>query len=57
MTYSDEFFKGLNKWKEISGQSQQDSYVVYAGKEKWTKSQGEVFPWQNLNELFLQVYS
>ncbi len=57
MTYSDEFFKGLNKWKEISGQSHRNSYVIYAGKEKWIKAQGEVFPWQNLHDLLLQIYN
>lgn len=56
MTYSDDFFKGLNTWEKISEQKEVPSYVIYAGKENWKKKQGEVFSWENLFSCLNQIY-
>ncbi len=55
MTISDDFFKGLKDWKDITGQKENSSYVIYAGKDKWTRSQGEVFPWRSLNLMLNEI--
>lgn len=51
-TITGDYFKGLNYYNKISGLSRKDSYVVYGGEKKQSRSEGNVLGWKTLaNEM------
>ncbi len=52
-TLNSDAFAGLAFFQELSEESQ--GAVVYGGTERQVRSRGEVFPWQELNELFARL--
>jgi predicted AAA+ superfamily ATPase len=50
-TINTDFFTNITKWNQLSGNTPQNSYVVYGGKEKQTRSQGKIIGWQHINLL------
>ena len=51
-TYSPDFFKGLNKWSQLSHSSKNNNFVIYNGKEEYHTSHGEVLPWAKFGETY-----
>jgi predicted AAA+ superfamily ATPase len=50
-TISSDFFTGLVKWNQLSGNNSSQSYVVYGGREGQTRSQGVVLGWEQLTSV------
>jgi hypothetical protein len=48
MTMSDNFFKGLQYWHELTEASPEDEYVIYGGDRNWQRSKGNVVSWQDM---------
>jgi len=49
-TIVNDFFKGVEYWKKLSEKSQ--AYVIYAGKDKQTRSQVTVLSWLHTTDVF-----
>ncbi|APF17621.1 AAA family ATPase [Caldithrix abyssi DSM 13497] len=53
-TISTAFFKNLTFWQKISGNSPEDSVLIYTGESAQKRSQAHVLPWHRLiNPSFL----
>lgn len=50
MTVTNDFFKNIKEWQEISGQTT-DAYLIYAGTQKQLRTIGTVLPWRSLHEI------
>lgn len=48
-TFSPDFFKGLKKWSQLSGNSAADNFVIYNGDKEYTTSSGAVLPWKSID--------
>lgn len=55
MTMSQDFFKGLIDWKEISGSDVQ-SYAVYGGDEDMVRKHGQLVSWRHLDDTLKKIY-
>ncbi|MFC1522366.1 ATP-binding protein, partial [Elusimicrobiota bacterium] len=47
-TITPEFFKNLNYWNKLSGANPDNAFLVYAGSDSQSRSQGNVLSWKNL---------
>lgn len=56
-TVSDDFFKGLVDWAEITEQSDESSYVVYSGNENMKRKKGHIFAWDCVKQMLDEVYN
>ncbi|HBR70913.1 TPA: AAA family ATPase [Candidatus Dependentiae bacterium] len=56
MTVSNDFFKGLIDWREITKQEDVESYVVYAGKENLIRKQGNIYTWEDITKMMKKIY-
>jgi uncharacterized protein len=56
MTITPEFFKGLAEWQEITKQPGQDGYVVYGGAESFTRKQGAIVAWHEIDRMLRTIY-
>jgi uncharacterized protein len=54
-TISADFFKGLNYYSKLSGLPPENFYLVYGGKDKQTRSNGNVLGWSNLSDITADV--
>lgn len=52
-TVNSEFFSNLIKWNELSGNSPENSYVIYGGKGEQKRSQGTALGWSEIGDLAL----
>ncbi len=48
-TYSSDYFKGINKWSELSGASPEQCFAIYAGDKSLKTSNGEVIAWNRID--------
>ncbi|MCK5055901.1 MAG: ATP-binding protein [Candidatus Aminicenantes bacterium] len=51
-TVKSNFFDGLKYWNNLSGQSPEQSVLVYGGEKKEKRSSGTVLGWQNTTDAF-----
>jgi predicted AAA+ superfamily ATPase len=51
-TYTKDFFKGLNYWNKLSGNSLESSFVVYGGNESQKLPNGNLLTWDMLDEIY-----
>ncbi len=56
-TVTNDFFKGLHDWFEITEQPGLTSYVIYSGDENMKRKNGHIFPWYEIDELLKEVYN
>ncbi len=56
-TITDEFFKGLKDWAEITQQTEIQSYVIYSGSEELKMKKGHMYPWYAIADLLKELYS
>jgi len=50
-TISSDFFSGLIKWNQLTGNDPSNGYVVYGGQEKQVRAQGIALSWRQLNSI------
>ncbi len=55
-TINASFFKNLNYWNEISGNSPDRSYIVYAGDQRQHRSKGHILDWRSIDSIISQLY-
>lgn len=55
-TVTDEFFKGLSDWSEITQQADSASYVIYNGEQIQHRKKGNLFPWDQIEKLMDDIY-
>jgi len=51
MTINPRFFKELIDWQNITGQSEKDMYLVYAGDQDYLRAHGHIISWRNLGNI------
>lgn len=51
-TINEEFFKGLTFYKELSGNENISTYLIYSGEKEETRSTGKVLPWHKATRVF-----
>jgi len=56
-TVTNDFFKGLHDWSEITEQPEVPSYVIYSGDENMKRKSGHIFPWYEIDDLLKEVYN
>ena len=52
-TYQKEHFKNMNYWNKLAKNSNENSYLVYAGNEDDTLPYGNLISWKNLEKIDL----
>lgn len=50
------FFAALHNWNEISETSPDNNYVIYAGTEAQTRTQGHIVNWRSAKNLIDKLY-
>ena len=55
LTISDDFFKGLNYYRKLSGLPPENFYLVYGGKDKQTRSNGNVLGWTSVPDITADI--
>ncbi len=50
-TVTDEFFQGLDRWKDIAGDSAGRTWLVYGGGEKFLRQGHQVLPWKQSSDI------
>ncbi len=50
-TLNQDFFKGLSYWQNLSGQTPKNSFLIYAGDERQSRSSANVLPWHDVNDI------
>ncbi|MGC9330869.1 MAG: ATP-binding protein [Bacteroidales bacterium] len=51
MTLQKEYFKNLKYWQKLSGESPENCYVIYGGKENYSTGKGSFVSWQDLHKV------
>jgi len=51
-TINEEFFNGLNFYKDLSGNENIFSYLIYGGEKTEARSAGKVLPWNKATTVF-----
>ena len=54
-TKKGDYFSGLDYWNKLSGNSPDNSYVIYGGNEKQVRSNGKLLSWQSMSEVMTFV--
>ena len=49
-TFSSDYFKGINKWAQLSGTPTERLHAVYTGDKAIKTSNGEIIPWKYLSD-------
>lgn len=57
MTFSDNFFRGLLDWQNITQQANIPSYAVYGGNENLERKNGRIFAWDSIAKMLQEVYT
>lgn len=55
-TISSEYFKGLDYYNSLSGGGAKNSYVIYAGFQKQSRAQGNIFGWRDLAKEMTKMF-
>jgi len=50
-TVNRDYFKGMDRWEALSGDTETPKWVVYGGMDRQSRGQTEVLPWTELGEL------
>jgi predicted AAA+ superfamily ATPase len=50
-TFSQDFFKNLNYWNKLSGNSSENSYVIYGGDSDRSTQEGTLLSWRNISRV------
>ena len=50
-TFNFDFFSGLKYWNNISGNSTENTFLIYGGDKDFMSSEGNAIGWKNLIEL------
>ena len=50
-TVNDDFFKNLEKWRQLAGKTARSSYLIYGGEQEQKRSTVHVLPWRKLGAL------
>ena len=50
-TYNQDFFKNLNYWNKISGNPNENSYVIYSGATGRVFTEGTLLTWNELSKI------
>jgi predicted AAA+ superfamily ATPase len=56
-TVTQDFFLGLERWREIAGEASGRPWLVYGGTARQSRSVAEVVPWREIGDLAGQVTS
>jgi uncharacterized protein len=51
-TINEDFFSGLKFYKDLAGEKNISSYMIYGGKNVEVRSAGKVLPWHNVTTVF-----
>lgn len=52
-TFNQDFFKNLNYWNNLSGNSNENSYVIYGGDSSRDTKDGALLSWNELDKISL----
>jgi predicted AAA+ superfamily ATPase len=50
-TFNQDFFKNLNYWNKISGNTAENSYVIYGGDSSRETKDGKLLAWSDLYDV------
>jgi len=50
-TFNQDFFKNLNYWNKLSGNSPDNSYVIYGGESDRNTQAGTLLSWMNISRV------
>lgn len=50
-TVASDFFRGIDDWRRISGQTDTEAWLVYGGDREQTRARVRVLPWRKIGEL------
>jgi predicted AAA+ superfamily ATPase len=53
-TFNQDFFKNLNYWNKLSGNSAENSYVIYGGETDRDTQEGFLLSWMNVSRVPLR---
>ncbi len=48
-TINKDYFKGLNFWRKLAGETTDTAWLVYGGDTRQTRSVVTVLPWHEIN--------
>ncbi|MBN1214791.1 MAG: ATP-binding protein [Candidatus Lokiarchaeota archaeon] len=51
-TINDNFFENLNYWNNLSKNTKENTFIIYAGNENQKRSAGNIISWQNIASIF-----
>ncbi len=54
-TLTDDWFRSLNKWSELAGESAAPGLLVYGGSDPWKRGGVGIIPWRNLDQLAREI--
>jgi hypothetical protein len=50
-TVASDFFRGIDDWRRISGQTDSKAWLVYGGDREQARGHLRVLPWRRITEL------
>jgi len=50
-TFNTDFFESINYWNKLSGNTSENSYVIYGGNHPKQTTNGKLLAWNNFNEV------
>ncbi len=56
-TVTNDFFKGLNDWQDITKQTPLTAFIVYGGSEKFIHQGCQIFGWNSIDIMLDALYS
>lgn len=56
MTVTNDFFKGLIDWGEISEQPNIQSYIVYGGQENLIRTKAHIYSWKSVDAMLEKIF-
>ncbi len=54
-TFVSNYFKNLKYWNKLSGNSEENSFIVYGGTSNLKTSNGELFSWLNIDGIIDKI--
>lgn len=51
-TIVSDFFKGLDFWRNLTGNPTEPGYIIYGGEKNQPRSKGTVVSWKNMDDVF-----
>ncbi|MFA6066834.1 MAG: ATP-binding protein [Candidatus Babeliaceae bacterium] len=56
MTVTEDFFKALGDWRDITDQPDIPAYIVYGGHENSVRKKGLIYSWNALTQMLHKIY-